>query len=203
MKSLLPLLALRLLSLSLLALPVTVCAANLSPPASPVTAQAAMAESALTQVLVLMDARLKLAPDVARYKWNTQGAIEDRLREDKIIAALGQQAAQAGLPPDWAERFFRAQIEASKAIQFALFAQWQQQDAGPFAQVPDLPRETRPKLDRLTPHLLQALAAAWPLLCNATPQDEIAARIRQYWATAEHRPAVTELASAPLLAACP
>ena len=51
-----------------------------------------------------MDARLKLAPDVARYRWNIQGAIEDRVREDKIIAARGQQAAQMGLPPDWAEQ---------------------------------------------------------------------------------------------------
>jgi len=201
MKSLLPILALRLLSLSLLFLPVTVGAAD--PPASPVTAQAATTESALTRILVLMDARLKLAPDVARYKWNTRDAIEDRVREDKIIAALGQQAAQMGLSPDWAERFFRAQIEASKALQFELFAQWQRQGTGPFAQAPDLARETRPKLDRLTPQLLQALAAAWPLLCNVAPHDEIAARIKQYWATAEHRPAVAELASAPLIAACP
>jgi len=201
MKSLTLILAVRLLSLCLLALPVCVRAAD--PPTSPVTAQAAVTESALTHVLVLMDARLKLAPDVARYKWNAHGAIEDRVREGKIIAALGQQAAQIGLPPDWAERFFRAQIEASKAIQFELFEQWQRQGAGPFAQAPDLARETRPKLDRLTPQLLQALAAAWPLLCNEAPRDKIAARIKQYWATAEHRPTVAELASAPLLAACP
>ena len=201
MKSLLLILALRLLSLFLLSLPVAVCAAE--SPVSPVTAQAATTESALTQVLVLMDARLKLAPDVARYKWNTRGAIEDRVREDKIIAALGQQAAQMGLPPDWAELFFRAQIEASKALQLELFAQWQRQGAGQFAQAPDLALETRPKLDQLTPQLLQAVAAAWPLLCNTAPHDEIAARIKRYWATAEHHPAVVELASAPLIAACP
>ena len=188
------------LALSLPVLPLALHAQEA--PASPAAARTAASHHALEPLLALMDARLQLAPDVARYKWNTGGAIEDREREGRIIAALGQQAVQQGLPLEWAERFFRAQIEASKALQSQLFGQWQQQGAGPFEQVPDLARETRPRLDRLTPQLLQALQAAWPLLCQPAPDANLAARIRQYWAGSRHGEAVVEMASAPLLAGC-
>lgn len=188
------------LALSLPMLPLALHAQEA--PESTGAAQVAVSTDALKPLLALMDARLQLAPDVARYKWNTGGAIEDREREGRIIAALGQQAAELGLPLEWAERFFRGQIEASKALQSQLFRQWQQQGAGRFEQVPDLAQETRPKLDRLTPQLLQALQAAWPQLCQPAPDAALAARIRQYWAGSTHGEAAVAMASAPLLADC-
>ena len=38
-------------------------------------------------------------------------------REAQIIASLGHQASDLGVPQRWAEGFFKAQIEASKIAQ--------------------------------------------------------------------------------------
>ena len=126
-------------------------------------------------LLTLMDERLALMPDVARYKWNSGGAIEDLPREQSIIAALATQAAVAGVPAAWAEAFFRAQIEAAKSVQRALFARWRAEGAGRFEHVPDLARETRPRLDALTPKLLQALTENWAALADPARRARIAA----------------------------
>ena len=115
-------------------------------------------------ILALIEERLKLAEDVARYKWNVHGKIEDPAREQAIINSLGQQATRQGLPLSWAERFFRAQIDASKTVQRALFTEWQQTQTARFDNVPDLTGTTRPKLDELTVKLIAALAAASPQL---------------------------------------
>ncbi|MDD5274547.1 MAG: gamma subclass chorismate mutase AroQ [Methylovulum sp.] len=151
--------------------------ASVHPVAVPANTPVHQALSCSTQpvgrILSLMDYRLKLATDVARYKWNTQGKIEDLAREQAIIASLGQQAVQQGLPVTWAERFFRAQIDASKQIQKALFSHWRQIQSGQFDNVPDLPTVTRPKLDTLTMQLINALADAWPQLQNPACKSKI------------------------------
>jgi len=124
----------------------------------------------LEPILALIEERLKLAEDVARYKWNVHGKIEDSAREQAIINRLGQQATRQGLPLPWAERFFRAQIEASKTVQRALFAQWQQTQTARFDNAPDLTKTTRPKLDALTAKLVAVLATASPQLSRCSNQ---------------------------------
>lgn len=147
--------------------PVAVQANTPAPQALSCTAQP------VGRVLSLMDHRLKLATDVARYKWNRQGEIEDLAREQMIIASLGQQAVKQGLPATWAEQFFRAQIDASKRIQKALFSHWRQIQSGQFDNVPDLSTVTRPKLDTLTIQLIKALADARPQLQNPACKSKI------------------------------
>lgn len=115
----------------------------------------------LETVLSLMSQRLSLAEDVARYKWNQKTNIEDSAREQLIITKLVEQASKQGLPAAWAERFFRAQIEASKMIQQQLFVDWQHSHPAAFAAVPDLNTQTRPKLYALMSELIKALAKAW------------------------------------------
>jgi chorismate mutase-like protein len=142
----------------------------------------------MEQLLTLMDERLKLMADVARFKWNTKGAIEDLPREKAIIASLGQQAVAAGIPVERAERFFAAQIEAAKTVQRALFKQWEAAHQGPFADTPDLQSEIRPRLDALTPKLIQALAANGNRLNSPARQVEIDhaadARLSRGWGAA-------------------
>lgn len=106
----------------------------------------------------LLDQRLALMEDVARYKWNQRLPIEDLPREAQLIAGLARQAGERGVDAAWATAFFRAQIEAAKTLQRDYFARWEAAGAGPFAAVPDLTLELRPRLDALTPRLLQALA---------------------------------------------
>ena len=121
----------------------------------------------------LIDARLMLAPDVAEYKWNHHIPIEDAAREAQVIAGLGKQAGELGVPADFAERFFRAQIEASKIAQNELFAGWDVFKRGQFPDAPDLASVTRPKLDKITELLLHELAQAWPILNDPKRRDDV------------------------------
>lgn len=159
--------------------------------------QAAPAAISIEPLRRLMDERLALMPDVARYKWNTKSAIEDLPREQKIIDGLKTEAQALGVPAAWAERFFRAQIEAAKQIQREHFARWQQADVGPFADAPDLATVTRPRLDALTPKLLRELAAAWPALADPAQRGRIVATMQGMRTVATSAPAAA-LAAAPL-----
>ncbi|MFA5493250.1 MAG: gamma subclass chorismate mutase AroQ [Porticoccaceae bacterium] len=157
------------------------------------------AGEALDNLVGLVHQRLNLAEDVAHYKWNRQLAIEDLPREQAIITSLGRRAAEQGLPAAWAEAFFRAQIEASKAEQRILFAQWREQGIVAFHDAPDLITVTRPKLDDLTPHLIATLAAVWPHLtdpaCGTLVLEQVAALgVAPSW----HAPDAMKLATAPL-----
>lgn len=146
----------------------------------------------------LIAERLALMPDVARYKWNTRTPVEDLVREAQIIAALKREAEALGVPAGWAERFFRAQIEAAKQVQRELFAQWTGAGQGTFADVPDLATVTRPRLDALTPRLLRELAMAWPALSDPRQQERVTALARRLRRTDATRAAAVALAVAPL-----
>ena len=160
--------------------------------------QAAPAAIDLEPLRKVMNERLALMEDVARTKWNTKAAIEDLPREQQIIDGLKSQAQALGVPGPWAERFFRAQIEAAKVIQRDAFAQWEKAGAGKFERVPDLATELRPKLDALTPRLLRELAAAWPALADAAQRERIAAAMQTMPGAGAHRAAATA-AVAPLV----
>jgi chorismate mutase-like protein len=121
----------------------------------------------------LIDARLMLASDVAEFKWNHHLPIEDAAREAQIISGLGQRANQLGVPQAWAERFFRAQIEASKTAQQELFQRWDVVKRGQFPDAPDLATVTRPRLDRLTELLLHELAETWPVLSDPGRREDV------------------------------
>jgi chorismate mutase len=116
------------------------------------------------RLLLLMQRRLELAQDVARDKWNRAAPVEDTAREQAVVEAAVAQAAQSGVDPQRVRRFFRGQIEAGKAIQSALLAQWRAEHRGKFTGVPDLAVAIRPELDRLTVALVPALDAVIPLL---------------------------------------
>lgn len=118
----------------------------------------------IDQLLTLIDQRLAVAPMVAKAKWNSGGAINDPPREQLILDDVAAQAE--GLDAAFVRRFFQAQFEASKALQLGLHAQWRQQGAGRFADAPDLGRDVRPVLDKLTPQLIAALGKIQPLLAQ-------------------------------------
>ncbi len=154
-------------------------------------------QGGLDLLLALMDERLKLMPDVARYKWNTQSPIEDLPREKIIIDALVKDADQTGVPAVWAETFFRAQIEAAKTVQRQLFERWRQEKAGRFEDVPDLARELRPRLDGLTVKLQKALKDNWAVLNNPARQSEVKAAATR-WLSATVWGRAAEQAAGPL-----
>ncbi len=130
-------------------------------------------EPRLLRLLSLMQQRLVLAQDVAMYKWNARAAIDDPVREQQILDALMQQAPQYGLEQRRVYDFFTAQIVAGKMIQSALFAEWKSKSQLPFDNPPDLKTTIRPALDKLTPQLLTALAAAQPVLSGKDSQQAV------------------------------
>jgi len=121
-------------------------------------------QAALKQLLVLIDQRLTVAPLVARAKWNSGAPIDDPAREKLILDAVSQQAAEAGVDAAFARQFFQAQFDAGKLIQGKLHEQWRSAKQAHFDDAPDLGRDVRPILDRLSPQIIATLRTAYPLL---------------------------------------
>jgi chorismate mutase-like protein len=114
-------------------------------------------QDAAKQLAALIDERLALATEVARYKWNTGAAIEDPPREQALLASLRERAAALGLSQNLVERFFMAQIEASKQLQSELHQRWRQEHRQNFSGIADLATAIRPGIDRVTGEMLEAL----------------------------------------------
>jgi len=131
-----------------------------------------------------IDQRLLLAQAVARAKWNVQAPIEDLPREEQVIQAAIKQGAALGLPAEWIESVWRAQIEASKTVQRELYAQWQAQHAGKFDDAPDLAKTIRPELDRITGQLLRSMADHRALLRDTARKAEVARALQPLEAAA-------------------
>ena len=126
------------------------------------TAHADGDDTPLTNLIALSSQRLALAEPVARWKWAHHEPITDEPREAALLARIDERARAADIDPVFAQQFFRDQIEASKDVQNALFDNWRNSRA-PEGTPPDLARDTRPKLDRVTNALLSALAGVEPL----------------------------------------
>ena len=119
-------------------------------------------DAPFTSLVALTSERLALAEPVARWKWAHHEPITDEPREAALLASVKIKAQDSGVDPAFAQRFFRDQIEASKDVQNALFANWRAARA-PEDSPPDLATDTRPKLDRLTQSLIAALARVEPM----------------------------------------
>lgn len=77
------------------------------------------------QLLVEMSARrLALAEQVALAKWDSHTSVEDPSRESQVIRRAVRESKSRGLDGTFVSKFFRAQIEANKAVQYSLLANW-------------------------------------------------------------------------------
>jgi chorismate mutase len=140
-------------------------------PSAPTTDQAI-----LDRLLQLMQQRLLLMHDVARWKWNQKQAIADPKREQAFLERMQEKAQTHGLNEEFARSFFRAQIEAAKQVQEDDFQRWQAEGRGSFVDVPDLPTLQRQRIDQASDELLSALAAARPFLESADMRVQLGAR---------------------------
>lgn len=153
----------------------------------------------IDRVLVLIQQRLGYMEDVARNKWNNGTPIEDLAREREITAAIGAEAGTYGLHPAVAKDFFRAQIEASKIVQYTRFREWRARSQPPFDSIPGLTSQIRPALDALTPALLAALAAAMPELARPGAAAMVEARAKSIVTGASADAPARSAAVAPLM----
>jgi len=138
----------------------------------------------LEALVALMGERLKLMPDVARYKWNNHLAIEDLPREKAILDELVVQATQAGVPEETARKFFAAQMDAAKLVQQGLTSKWRDADQGEIPDVPDLKADIRPALDAMTPKMLELLSKNLSALHDKANQARLQEALDRYLSAA-------------------
>lgn len=124
---------------------------------APVRHTAASAHG-LASVTELLAQRLLLADKVAAAKYGTDTPIDDPGREARILDDVRARAAGLGLDPDAVAAVFRDQIEANKLVQRGLYARWDANPGERPTERPDLAKEVRPALDRITTQLLASLA---------------------------------------------
>ncbi|MGW1954923.1 chorismate mutase [Streptomyces sp. NPDC001920] len=136
-----------------------VCLAGAAPAAAhhPAPARAASVAPGLAPLTDLFTERLLLADKVAAAKYGTDKPIDDPVREQQILADAGARATGLGLDAGEVRSVFRDQIEANKLVQRALYARWDAHPGERPTERPDLVKEVRPELDRITTELLGAL----------------------------------------------
>jgi chorismate mutase-like protein len=105
----------------------------------------------------LIDLRLALMTEVARWKWNRKAAIEDLPRERAQLDSLRSRGTALGIDAALIERVFSAQVSAAKVLQTQLFSRWQREGIAQFAGVLDLEQDLRPQIDNVTADILAVL----------------------------------------------
>jgi chorismate mutase len=137
------------------------------------------AQEAMKNLCELMNERLNYIEEVSKSKWNDQSQIEDPAREQKILQDVATKSSELGIPTEWTIHFFRSQIEASKQVEYHLFAEWRHTQQSRFGDALDLTSQVRPHLDGLTAALLSALQVSWPILAAETkPQARIGCEVQ-------------------------
>lgn len=144
--------------------------------ASPQAITIAEQQLRVDKLLKLIQQRLLIAHDVARWKWNQKLPIEDLQREQQLLSKVRQQAKIHSLEPTIVVAFFQAQIEAGKLIQNADFQTWQKQGIQSFPNAPDLNQKLRPSLDKLNTEFFSALVQLTPVLGCPQIREIIQAR---------------------------
>jgi chorismate mutase len=68
--------------------------------------------------------RLLAADPVAVAKWHSHQPIDAPGRERQVLATVTEQAGRLGLDRGYAQRVFRDQLDATKAVEYARIAAW-------------------------------------------------------------------------------
>jgi chorismate mutase len=116
--------------------------------------------------------RVQLADTVAAAKWGTDAPINDPVREQAVLDAVAAKSRQLGIDPVIARAVFADQIEANKAVQYGLYAQWRRHPGQAPTTRPDL-GQVRPIVDRITDQLLADLTATRQLRAEPSCADQL------------------------------
>ena len=150
----------------------------------------------LDRLLRLMEQRLALMHEVARWKWNAGQPITDRQRERELLESVVERGRGKGLDPDRVRPFFAAQMEAARLVQQADFERWQANKQEPCADTTSL-AVLRQRIDDLNRELIDALAEIRPWLSGRTVHQELSQRAEEIL-TGNGVADVRETAIAPL-----
>src|SRR5262249_41470274 len=117
----------------------------------------------LDRLLSLMQQRLTVMHEVARWKWNAGLPITDPPRERELPHSLVERGRGKGLDPELVRSFFAAQLEAARLVQQGDFDRWKANKQRPFADTKSL-AVLRRRIDHLNRELIDALAELRPWL---------------------------------------
>jgi chorismate mutase len=107
----------------------------------------------------LAEERLSMSRDIAWTKHSAGIPVYDPQRETAILQTMMSAGEQAGLDPDTVQRFFAAEMEASRRIQWAWIEAWRKNLAPPPDHEPrDLGAYLRPQIDSINQRQIRALA---------------------------------------------
>jgi chorismate mutase-like protein len=151
---------------------------------------------ALDGLLRLMEKRLALMHDVARWKWNAGKPIADLKREREVLQSAVERGRDRGLDADLVRTFFSAQMEAARIVQQADFGRWEASKQPPFADTTSL-AVLRQRIDEVNRELIDALAEVCPRLAERTVQQALPQRAEEIL-TGDCLDEVRETAIAPL-----
>ncbi len=138
----------------------------------------------IDNLLALVAERNALGDQVALSKWDSGKPVLDAVREAAVLEHVRTEAAARGLDADTAARFFAAQIEANKLVQYQLLQAWRVRGRAPSLPRPDL-AALRVRLDRLEGELLATLARTEALRAAPDCPSVVSARLDAY--AAAHR----------------
>lgn len=149
------------------------CRAETPPPSADQATQVSIAPdpAPVTRVLTVLNDRLAVMHDVARWKWAEARPIADPEREAQLLNRVAARAQEKNLDPAFVRALFAAQIEASKYMQRADFNRWKASPP-PASAVPSL-TVLRQRIDAIDQRLLDALAAAGGPLSDPHTQKQV------------------------------
>ena len=105
-----------------------------------------------------IDARLALMDGVAAAKWRSGKPVLDAAREAEVLEQVARQATQYGLATEPVRDWFALQMRLAREWQERRQQTWRAQGGLPATMaVPDLAKEIRPQLDRITAQQLLLL----------------------------------------------
>jgi chorismate mutase len=155
---------------------VSLAASGCRPADVPVTPRSDLANA--DRLLHLMEQRLALMHDVARWKWNAGKPITDPDRERESLQSVVELGRGKGLDPDLVRSFFTSQMEAARLVQQADFDQWKAKEHEPVANATSL-AALRERIDQLNHELVDALAEIQPRLSEHTVQRALSQRAEE------------------------
>ena len=142
---------------------------------------ATASDSALDQLLLLVDGRLQLMKDVAAYKFVNNISVENKQREQLVLASAISNAQHKQLNRESVESFFRLQIQLAKTVQSGWIEQWRAKGRDPSLDGPvvELSAEIRQKLISLGEQIVSKIPMALPELHDSTQFEHNLARVER------------------------
>ena len=134
----------------------------------------------LQRLVELSARRLALAEQVALAKRDGHTSVEDPSREDEVIMSAVREGKSRGLDGTFVSKFFRAQIEANKAVQYSLLANWYRTGRAPGHAPVNLANSVRPELDQLQTALIAELANTAMTRAGTTCHADVAKAVGKY-----------------------